>query len=492
MRFRRLIVFLACLALVPVAAGCGAEDEGGLPAGVELVPADSALFVAINTDFDSGQWETAGDLVDKFPDGGKLRSFILDELSDEGIDLEEDVKPAVGPQVNVVWLDAGDDQSFVGLTQPQDAEKLRQLLEKSGEDVFFREIEGWTAFAASEEYLDALVRGRQFGTLANDARFAEAMARVTEDSLIRFYFNGPAAAPALEETAGFDLGTVAELLPGGEVPWVSLSLAAEEGGGRLEGAVGFADDPDGWVGPSYEAKLPDVAPAGALAYMSFKDLEGQLSKLRDVFAQVEPEFERDIGRFENEIGVSLEEDIGPLFAGEGAVYVRRGAFIPEVTIVLEVDDEEQAVAVVDDLVAGLREHLPLGEPTTTDIGGIEARQIDIEPPVSIFYAAFDGRLVVTTQRSGISDLREEGDRLSDDESFRDALSDSDMPSETAGFAYVNLRETIPYVLEYVGAAGEGGSMPEELDRNLEPLQHLVFFSTREGNVLEFSGFLAVD
>jgi hypothetical protein len=492
MRFRRLIVPLACLALLPVAAGCGAQDEAGLPAGAELVPADAALFVAVNTDFDSGQWETAGDLLDEFPDGDRLRSFILDELSNEGIDLEEDVKPAVGPQVNLVWLDAGDEESFVGLTQPKDAEKLRQLLETSGEEMFFRDVEGWTAFATSESYLDALVQGRREGSLASDARFAEAMARVTEDSLVRLYFNGPAAAPALEEAAGFDLGAVAELLPGGEVPWISASVAVEDGGGRLEGAVGFAGDPEGWVGPSYEAKLPDVAPAGALAYMSFKDLEGQLSKLRDVFAQVEPEFERDIGRFENEIGVSLEEDIGPLLAGEGAVYVRRGAFIPEVTLVLEVDDEEQAVAVVDDLVAGLREFLPLGEPTTTDIEGIEARQIDIESPVSIFYAAFDGRLVVTTQRSGISDLREEGDRLSDDETFQDALSDSDMPSETAGFAYVNLRETIPYVLEFLGAAGGDGSVPDEVDRNLEPLQHLVVFSTREGNVLEFSGFLAVD
>src|SRR5688500_5592224 len=109
MRFRRLIVPLACLALLPVAAGCGAQDEAGLPAGAELVPANGALFVAVNTDFDSGQWEAAGDLLDEFPDGDKLRSFILDELSAEGIDLEEDVKPAVGPQVNLVWLDAGDE-----------------------------------------------------------------------------------------------------------------------------------------------------------------------------------------------------------------------------------------------------------------------------------------------------------------------------------------------------------------------------------------------
>jgi hypothetical protein len=492
MRARTLIAILICLGLLPVAAGCGAEGEAGLPAGAELVPADVAMFVALDTDFQSGQWENAGDLLDNFPDGDRLRGFIFNELSSEGVDLEEDVKPALGPQVNIVWLDPRDDQSFVGLTQPSDAEKLHELLDKADREMFFRDVEGWTAFAEDEKYLDELVEGRAAGRLSADSQFADAMARVAEDALVRLYFNGAAAAPAFEEQAGFDAGALGDLLPGGEVPWISVALAAEDRGGRFEGAVGFADDPEGYVGPSYEAKLPEIVPAGALAYLSFKDLEGQLSKMRDVFARVEPDIERDIGRFENEIGVSLEEDIGPLLAGEGALYVREGAFIPEVTLLLEVDDEDKAVAVVDDLVSGLHDFVPLGEPRTTEIEGVQARQVDIQPPVSLYYAAFDGRLVVTTQRAGIAALREDGDRLSDDDRFRDALEDADMPGETVGFAYVNLRELIPYAFGFLGAAGEDESVPDEVERNLEPFEHLVVFGAREGNVLEFSGFLGID
>jgi hypothetical protein len=68
-----------------------------------------------------------------------------------------------------------------------------------------------------------------------------------------------------------------------------------------------------------------------------------------------------------------------------------------------------------------------------------------------------------------------------------------MPGETVGFAYVNLRETVPYVFGFLGAAGQNGeSVPDEVGRNLEPLEHLVVFGTREGNVVEFSGFLAID
>jgi Protein of unknown function (DUF3352) len=489
MRVFRLTLLLLCLAFVPALAGCGADDESALPAGAELVPPQTVLFVAINTDFDSGQWETAGNLLDKFPDGDRLRSLILEGLSSEGIDLDDDVKPAVGPQVNVAWLDAADEESFVGFTQPTDEDKLRELLEKSEDEFFFRDVEGWTAFATDEKYLDALDKVTSGGSLAADSRFVEAMGHVAEDALMRFYFNGPAAEAGLGESSGFDLGAVAELLPGGAVPWFSASLSAEDGGGRMDGAVGFAGDPSGFVSPSYEANLPDVVPAGALAYFSFKDLEGQLSNFRDFFAQLEPDIERDIGRLESEIGVSLEEDIGPLLAGEGALYVRQGLFIPEVTLLLEVDDEANAMAVLDDLVAGIREHLPFGPARTIDIEGIEAREVAIEEPFSLFYAAFDGHLVVTTQQAGIAALRADSERLSDDDRFQEALGDAGVPDETAGFAYVNLREIISYVVGFLGA---GENVPDEVGRNLEPLDHFVVFSTREGDVVEFSGLLAID
>lgn len=489
MRLRRVIPLLCSLVLALVAAGCGSEEQSALPAGADLVPAQTVLFVAIDTDFDSGQWETAGDLLDKFPDGDKVRAMIFESLGDEGIDLDEDVKPAVGPQVNVALLDAADEKSFVGFTQPKDVDKLRDLLAKGDDEFVYRDVEGWTAFATDEKYLDALDVATSGGSLASDARFAEAMGHVADDALVRVYFNGPAAEGGLTESAGVDLEELTELLPGGAVPWVSASVSVEDGGGRVDGAVGFAGDPEGFIGPSYEANLPDVAPAGALAYTSFKDLEGQLSKLRDAFSQVEPDIERDIGRFENEIGVSLEEDIGPLLAGEGALYIRQGLFIPEVTLLLEVEDEANAMAVLDDLVAGAGKYLPLGEPQTVDIGGVEARQLDIEPPVSLVYAAFDGRLVVSTQRAGIAAIQEDGDRLSGDDSFEEALDGAGMPDETAGFTYVNLAETIPYVLGFIGA---GEDVPDEVTRNLEPLENLVFYSTRDGNTVQFSGFLALD
>mgnify|MGYP006171552471 CR=1 FL=1 len=43
-------------------------------------------------------------------------------------------------------LDLGKGE-FVGLTQPDDAGKLKALLAKADEELFTRDVDGWTAFA---------------------------------------------------------------------------------------------------------------------------------------------------------------------------------------------------------------------------------------------------------------------------------------------------------------------------------------------------------
>jgi hypothetical protein len=190
--------------------------------------------------------------------------------------------------------------------------------------------------------------------------------------------------------------------------------------------------------------------------------------------------------------VSIEEDIVPLFANEGALYVRKGSPFPEVTLVLEVDDERKAERVVDDLVAGLRRFTPeLGSPEQTEIAGVQAKQVFISPPFSVFYAAFDGRLVVTSARDGIASLREEGDRLADDELFQGATDDAGMPDETDGFLYLNFEVGIPYALGLFETFS-GETAPDEVSGNVEPLKHFMFYATEDGDVFKATAFLAVE
>ena len=482
---------IAALAALTFLVGCGSSGPA-TPAGAALAPASSQLFLTLDTSFDSAQWDAARDLLDQFPDGDRAVAFLLDQVSEQGIDFESDVAPALGPETDIVGLDLfADEGTFVGITQPDDAQKLEELLEKSDEPVVTREIDGWTAFADNEAVLDRFEDERVDGTLDRSTDFTEALSEVDAEALARLYLNGDALQEGLEQEVTLPPGALEALVPGGEIPSFAFAVRAEDNGVRLQGAAKLAGDNGGLVTEPFAAELPKEVPAGAIVYLGFSDLESQLSALREFLAQVQPEFDRDVARVEAELGLSLEEDIFPLFAGEGAFYIRPGFLIPEVTLVTEVEDEGRAVETIDSLVGALGEYLPAGAtPRTTEIAGVVAKELPLAPPVSLYYAAFDGRLVVTTSRDGIASLGQSGDRLADDPGFRDALAEADVPDETTGFAYVDVAEAVENLLNL--AEMSGAALPPELRANLEPLQHLVFYGAKDGRTLHFTGFLRVD
>ena len=484
-RFRALIVLL--LTVAPLAAGCGAAAGSG-PDGAAVAPAGAQLFLSVDTDFSSSQWKTAGDLVGKFPDGQKAVDFLLAQLNSNGLDFNKDIKPALGPETDVVALDLSKSGSFVGLTKPDDPAKLKALLAKSDQQVVTREIDGWTAFAETAAVLDSFEQARAGGTLDGNADFQDAMSKVDDSGLVRLYLNGTALEKRLQSQPQFPMATV---LPGGKVPSVVVSATAESGGLRIEGAEKIAEAQAGFAPDEFKAGLPSEVPAGALVYLDFNNLGAGLKALRDTVGQSNPSFDRDLAQIESQIGVSLDDDVLPLFAGETAFYVRQGFLIPEVTLVTHVEDEHKAMATVDKLVGALRQYIPTAPvPKSTEIAGVMAKEVPVNPPFSLFYAAFDGHLVLTTARDGIAALRSHDDRLADDADFKKALDDAGVPDETSGFGYLNLKAGLPYALGFAGAAG--GAIPSQVSSNIEPLKSLVFYSSKDGNTLRFAAFLAVD
>jgi hypothetical protein len=477
---------LLVLALLAFVVGCGKQTGASGPAGASIAPASAAFFVSIRTDSGSDQWQQAEDLIAKFPDGRRAIDSLLNELSGKGVDFEQDLQPALGPETDIVALDLSGEGEFVGLTQPDDVQKLKDVLAKLDETMVTREIEGWTVFAESETALDDFESAREDGALEASSDYQDALGQVNEEALALAYVNGS----AIQEEIPPDQGVPPEALEsvfGGKVPSMAFSLAAEGDGAKVEGAALLADENAALAPDNFTAQLPEEVPGGALVYLGFNDLEKALSAYRDALAEADPNIDRDIARVEAEVGVSLEEDVFPLFADEAALYVRPGFLIPEVTLVTHVEDEQAAVATVDKIVAALAEYVPAAEHVNdVEIDGIPAKEVAVSPPISVYYAAFDGHLVLTTSRDGIAELRQDDDRLADDSAFKDALEQAGMPDETAGFAYVNVHEAIPFVLNYVG------TIPDEVRRNIEPLQSLVLYSSKDGRMLRFAGFLGVD
>jgi hypothetical protein len=495
-RVKRVRVFLALFTAVSVllVAGCGGAGSPG--GAAEVVPADVAFYAVVDTEFEGDQWDAVQELAAKFPGGEDLMGRIVEEIEADGeLDFEEDVEPALGPDVAFAVLDFETDVAgnppFVVLTQPDDEAAFRRIIERDPDPGVVREIEGWQAAAMDEDVLDRFQAALEGGRLSDSGRFEDAMEGLDEDVLASAYADLQRAQEAAEAESEGQPDPFDAFFPGGEAPVFGGTARAEGDGARLDGQLVYAEDvaDTPFSVEPYDAELPDQVPGDVLAYLSFNDLERAISAYRDTVAEMDPDFERGLGMAEGFLGVSLEEDIAPLFAGEGAVYVRQGALIPEVTLVTEVEDEEQAVGTLDDVVAGIGAFVGTGQPESREVDGVEVREVPISPPFSLSYAAFDGLLVVTTSADGIADLRADEDRLADDEAFEDALDRAEVPGETSGFAYVDLDEALPLLF---GFAEAGLGETSDARQYTDPLTSLVFWGDQEGSTQSFSVFVGIE
>ena len=493
----RLIPALLVAALLPVLAGCGSGSDVG--AAADVVPADVFVYASVDTDFDGDGWAALEEFAAKFPGGDNLMQSLADEVNsgEEGIDFEADVKPALGDEVAFVVLDApaedplaeGTSESFVLLLQPDDDAAFQRLLEKSDEPPVTAEVDGWTVVAETQESLDSFRAGLDGPRLDGSEDFEHAMEDLDDGALARVFVNGAKLSEAYEADPSA-APPVDALLPGGELPSFGMAFDVEPDSARIDGRAVFAGE-NPFATESYSADLPEKVPGDVLAYVSFNDLETAFSRFRDVAAETDPEAERQLGMAEGLLGVSLEEDVLPLLSGEGAVYVRQGAIIQEVTLVTEIEDEDEATATLDQIVQAASGFAPqLGSPKTVEIDGVEARELPVAPRLSLYYAAFDGLLVVTSSQEGIAALREESDRLSDSEAFDDALDEAGVPDETQGFGYVDLESIVPLFLAFQGVAEE--EIEPEAQAYLEPLQSLVFYGDQDDETASFTLFLGVE
>jgi Protein of unknown function (DUF3352) len=492
----RLIPALLVAALLPVLAGCGSGSDVG--AAADAVPADVFVYASVDTDFDGDRWAAVEEFAARFPGGDNLMQSLADDISsaEEGIDFEADVKPVLGDEVAFVLLDAPPDdplaegapESFVLLLQPDDEAAFQRLLDKSDPQPVTDEVDGWTVLAENQESLDSFNERLDGPRLDGSEDFQRAMDDLEGGALARVFVNGAKLTELYR--ADPTAPPIESVFPGGGLPSFGLTVGAESDSARLDGRAVY-DGENPLATESYEAELPGRVPGDVLAYFSFNDLETGFSRFRDVAAESDPEAERQLGQAEALLGVSLEEDILPLLSGEGALYLRAGAPIPEVTLVTEIEDEDKALETLDKIVQFAATFEPnAGAVQTVEIDGVEARQIPLEPPVSLYYAAFDGLLVVTTSQEGIVALRQDSDRLSDSEAFDDALDRAGVPDETQGFGYVDLESIVPLVLAFQGVAAE--EIDPEAQAFLDPLQSLVFYGDQDDETASFTLFLGVE
>lgn len=422
------------------------------------MPATVPLFVSIDSDLQSPQWQQVDALANKFPDKQKAIDSLKAQLQKKGLDWDGDVKPALGPEMDVVMLDLAHPEDTVGLLQPNDQGAFESLVKKGNANdpstkLLFDQFHGWTVVSDKQATIDAFERASDSAkhTLSADKTFSSAMGKAG-DGILRAYVNGPRVMAAARGILGPDSASYFKKL--GTLDWLVMNVHAKSDGIAWDTTVHGTPGKQGVTAHGSDGSLQKLVPKDALLYLAFHGAKGMLSGLSANPVLLQPGFRglgNALGRFDT------------ILQGENALYVRAaGGHLPEVTFIAAPGHGVDGAATFGRLVKGFSQGKGL------------------------HYANVNGRLVVSDLPSGLAFARGGGKSLAESPEYQGAATSSGLPTKPQVVLYVDIHSTIP-IIQRLG----NGSIPASIERNLKPLRSAVEYAVSRSHELQVSFFLRI-
>ena len=182
------------------------------------------------------------------------------------------------------------------------------------------------------------------------------------------------------------------------------------------------------------------------------------------------------------LGVSVP-DILQAVSGPAILYVKAGAPLPEVTLVVKPVNAQQAQQTLQTLIGKLTKG---AKATSLSVNGVTLQSVSLGP-VNLLYGTFDGQLVLTDSQTAIGALQSKSNRLADDDTFKAAQKASGLPDDASAWLYVDLEDTIPAVELLATLAGQ--QVPPAVGPNLAPLKSFVAYGSVDGDTRNAVVFL---
>jgi hypothetical protein len=467
----RIVLFALLAALALGAVACGSEDVGtGTASSAGLLRPGAVAYWQTVSDPDSPQWEQAEELLHRLPDGEKWITELKNDFQrDEKVTWEGDVRPALGDVVDVVvYAEASRKPAVVGLTNPEDPQKLLALVRKldvgdPGAPTATRVVGDWVAISDRHAAIDMALKERSGRSLADEQSYRSAMNDLPDDALSRGYVDPARVVELLAPDQRNALSTLGLE----NLDFAGAWVKAKDDGAELAAALrGEGADRLFGAAEPYSSRFVEQVPDDALAFLSFQGsgLRRQLAQLRS-----NPLFATELRDFERESGIDIDDVIG-LLDGEIAFYARPAVPIPELTLLIQADDEARAKATIERLLRGL----------SAELQGVH-----------LTVGTLDGAVVVSTSTRAPEELRGSGAKLPDSDRYKQALEAAGAPDEYTGLAYVDLSNAWDLIREYLGLSGEGDEVPPAVRRNLEALESLVAFGRQDGSLSTSVAFLQI-
>ena len=283
------------------------------------------------------------------------------------------------------------------------------------------------------------------------------------------YVNGATAVSALKSAL-----PQAGAVPTVQLEWLGAALSTQPDSVKVVGAAKSGQLP----GQTFKPTLLARVPSGALLVASFRGGDQLSQQLTQT-----PAMQRQLGQIQQLLGVSVAQ-IAALVAGEGVLYVSPGVPYPEVTLILNQSDPSAAATTLDKLVARVAAFAKV-KVTPAVIPGVNDAKKAVVGPVAIYFGIVDGNLVISDSTTGFRSSA--STPITDDPVFQKASTAAGRPDSSAGFLYVNIKDSVPLIEGL--AQMTGSTIPPEVSQNLAPLQSFLAYATVDNGVAKFTALL---
>jgi Protein of unknown function (DUF3352) len=454
-----LIVTVAVPALpcsFPGGDTCAPDDDA-----IALVPADSLAYLHANLDTGTEEYSDFADLAGQLPlFSGQIadRAVALLAGSDAaGLDFDRDIRPWFGGEVAVAVLDDAGKPDPVELIEVADADGADAFAAKvTSPATTAKQVGGFLAIgsAAGVGAISDTVDGGD--SLADDDTAGKVLDELPEHRVADAWIS-PDGIDQLIAGPRSSLGSLTPLLAPGSSEGAALSLGTSDDGDAFELAVRSSLDPKlaksapGFFAafPPFEPKLPQQLPTSSLAYLGFADpgktVQALLAQAGSEAPGIADAFGNLADQLRRQANLNLTSDLLDALGDEAALTLdatstsgsssSAGQPFPYLSFVSSDVDE----AKLREALAALQGPLG-GEATEQQIGGVDARTLEISPSVAVTYAIIDGLGVAATSPDGIAAIANGEGGLDSDDRFKSA---------TEGFAddgsligYVDLHDLV--------------------------------------------------
>jgi Protein of unknown function (DUF3352) len=481
---------------ISAAKECAPSDDT-----IAYVPRDAVLYAHLTVNSDSHQWELARDLQDELPNFVALLQSDTSSLATpagRAVDLGNEVLPwakddlallgvpgpkRTTPEAYIVGVgDSGKANQFLASLSPGGKGKQVKVgnatvtvyasglaTTRSGDQALFGNAVAVRAALAAESGHAPRLEGS-----AQD----EARSELPDVRLAELYLSRAGVARMLAGRPGSatQLNTFVDY---GATTGMAVSLRARDDGVEVN-LVSDLDPKLEQKSPTVFASLPqfdpglaDEAGSRALGYIGVGDLGPALSNAlatAGTGAQGLAGSLRSLAEsLQKQAGVDPLKDLLPALGGQAALVAEPTDTVPYASLIVDGVDEKKAGDALASLQQPILKAVGTGGPQvpqfqSREIDGVAVHSVQISPTVDLSYAIFDGKLVISTQPEGISQVRSSGDNLAGTGAYQ-AATDR-LPDRVSALVFLNLDEVL-------GLAQQAGLAEDPLFASLsEDISHV--------------------